>query len=207
MERPLLLTLVVTGAGLVAGAVLYQVILDDASPRAQADVQMKLDCIERARSFTEYPLLWLGEEFQGYELVTCERVQTPVKYDLEGNVREPATDYFDFVYGECTPPEGEWSCAVPLQVSNAPPCGPTLAPEVVEKHTVVRGVTAAVRTDSSVSIATDDVRVSIFPPGGPAEVEANALAAAEALAGVNDLAAGIEPSSSLDLDLGESPAC
>jgi hypothetical protein len=204
VKRPLFLALAVSAAGLAAGAVLYRVILDDASPRAQADVQMKIDCIERARSFTEYPLLWLGEEFQGYELVTCERRQTPVKYDLEGNVREPATDYFDFVYGECTPPEGEWSCAVPLQVSNAPPCGPALASEVIGKHVVVRGVTAVVRTDSSVSIATDGVRVSIFPPGGPPGAEANALAAAAALTGVNDLAAGIEPSGSLDLDLGES---
>lgn len=168
---------------------------------------MKLDCIERARAFSEYPLLWLGEEFQGYELVTCQRAQTPVKYDLEGNVREPATDYFDFVYGECTPPEGEWSCAVPLQVSNAPPCGPALAPEVVEKSVEVRGVTAVVRADSSVSIATEDVRVSIFPPGGPGEAEANALEAAAALTGVNALAGAVHPASPLDLDLGESPAC
>src|SRR5438270_12301665 len=70
------------------------------------------DCVQIAYQFNDYPLVFLGPQFQGLPLTGCQRDVTPDKYDLDGSVREPATDMFSFIYGTCKlPPGDEARCA------------------------------------------------------------------------------------------------
>src|SRR6266581_1995367 len=75
------------------------------------------NCVQIANEFSDYPLVFLGPQFQGLPLTGCQRDVTPDKYDLDGSVREPATDMFSFIYGtRKLPPGDEARCAPPVQV-------------------------------------------------------------------------------------------
>src|SRR5829696_4341066 len=64
--------------------------------------------IDAARQFDGYPLYWLGDRFE--------------RWDLE-HVEVSPTSFSTFVYGRCTPHGAdEPSCSPPLQVQKSSPC-------------------------------------------------------------------------------------
>ena len=167
-------------------------------PKASAD---RLACDQLVQSFDAYPLANLGEEFEGLSLTGCNRVQTPAKYDQQGNVREPAMDFVNFFYGTCVPPPTGEGCTLPVQVSVQPPCGPSL--EIEEGAVKVRGADVNLKSDGSVRIETGGYKVSVFTGRLPDKLDKTqrrdkALRAVASLRGANQLAARLSPSMALD---------
>lgn len=73
-----------------------------------------------AAQFDGYPLLWLGESFEGLPLTTVIRA---VASDDPNSPTSTAQDGFYFIYGDCTPPPvDEGGCAPPLTVFVQPRC-------------------------------------------------------------------------------------
>ena len=103
-----------------------------------------------ARQFDEYPLYWVGERFEQWDLVH-------VGLDTPG--------YFvTFIYGDCTPTGGEQpSCTPPLQIQVSPLC-PNLdayAQAPIWKQRRIRG--APVGTiDSAPVLFTRGAKIKVY---------------------------------------------
>ena len=66
--------------------------------------------VQAARKFERFPLYWVGESFEGFDLVHVDGLDRP-------------GDFVSFIYGECTPHDGEQpSCIPPLQIQVFPLC-------------------------------------------------------------------------------------
>jgi len=109
--------------------------------------------------FTDFPLYWLGDEFQGYPLESIVRhVFSP---DLGKH-----EDAVSLLYGSCELPEGEGGCAPPVQVIIAPYC--MVPPELVGNGTrpvgvePVRGGAEAVMVGGGLRIWTGPATVKIY---------------------------------------------
>jgi hypothetical protein len=169
-----------------------------APPKASAD---RLACDQLVQSFDAYPLANLGDAFEGLPLSGCMRDQAPVRYDQAGGVLQPAVDFVSFFYGTCVPPPTGEGCALPVQVSVQPPCGPSL--EIEEGAVKIRGADVNLKFDGSVRIETPGYKVSIFIgrlPDKPDKTQRRdkALRAVASLRGANQLAARLSPSVALD---------
>jgi hypothetical protein len=84
--------------------------------------------IEAAEEFDGYPLYWVGERFERWDLVHVD-------------LSRPA-QFTTFIYGECTPTgEDEPSCEPPLQIQVYPLCAhlATVARAPIWKRRSVRG--------------------------------------------------------------------
>jgi len=158
-------------------------------------------CRALVAGFQDYPLVYLGEEFEGMPLTTCMRTQTAAtSYGV------PATDFVTFIYGTCTLDfsEPDPSCAPPLQI-HVDSCMPVPVVAVPSGETR-RGVdTAFLNRGSSVFAEASRFNVQISAAVGDSAInQALALRAFDALRGANPLAAGIGVGSPLTA-LGEAP--
>jgi hypothetical protein len=74
-------------------------------------------------TFPDFPVLWLGEEFHGYNLTAAQRDN----YTLPG--REGIrVDRLGMVYGTCEKTPGDWGCVPPVVLSiHAPGTNPCAA--------------------------------------------------------------------------------
>lgn len=111
----ILLPLVVGLASLAGGWFVRPMVFGSTSSPAQANAGLEA-CHALIVSFTAYPLVYIGDNFDGLPLNQCERRQTSgTPYGI------PPTDQVIFIYGTCTPtgpPEDDApSCLPPLQVS------------------------------------------------------------------------------------------
>jgi hypothetical protein len=166
------------------------------------------DCVQVAREFTAYPLAFLGPDFQGLPLTACQRHATPAQYNLDGSVRQPATDSFGFAYGICVPDDPEGRCPAPVSVIIYPPCGPTLVEQAATEKARIRGVEVMVTLDGSLRIEGRNFQVSIHAHAGDYQAsKQQAIEAVQALHGANALAAGLRPESNLDVGLGGNTVC
>ncbi len=202
--RAWLTVLAVLLASVGAGALLRSRVFDTATPPAAS--AERLACDQLIQSFDAYPLFNLGEEFEGLPLARCTRSQTPAKFDQEGNVREPATDFVFFIYGECTPPPTGEGCVPPIQVFSDPPCGPKLVEAAKSGIVQVRGASVIVKLDGSVRIENPGYSVTIYAttasdPVDKASQTDTALRAAAALRGANALAAQLSSGQALDANV------
>jgi hypothetical protein len=125
------------------------------------------DALKEALEFDAYPLLWLGEEFEGFYLMNFVRFQD-----------ESGFDVVYLVYGECEPAAGmlEPSCVPPLSISTtAPGWVPDpgqISDDVGGPLTTERGVNSRTLGDGPV-LWTGGVVVTIF---ANSELEQEALA-------------------------------
>jgi hypothetical protein len=116
--------------------------------------------IEDARAFDEYPVYWLGEEFDGLPL-------TNISYTHRENT-------VFFAYGDCEPPK-DGGCAPPLEIiiepcrQNPPGRYATSLDSLVE----IRGAKAALQREFV--LWTGEVAVTIFAERELAVEAANAL--------------------------------
>lgn len=128
---------------------------------------------EEAERFPDYPLLWLGERFAGYNLQAIVRQ----KYDPPAGIpAHEAMNSVGFAYGDCTIPEGGRACPVPLVVMIEPAC--LTRPESIATGMragpleSVRGGAQLLRfRDGHVRLWTGRVSISIDAPVDPALVD------------------------------------
>jgi hypothetical protein len=98
--------------------------------------------VQQAKGFTDFPLLWLGEVFQGYPLTAFLRQKSETQ------------DAVYLIYGTCQAPSGmdEPSCVPPVEVvtnaAGAVPSPDKVDDRVAGKPTTVRGVTSRVLSGS-----------------------------------------------------------
>jgi hypothetical protein len=78
-----------------------------------------------ASAFADYPLYWFGPSFRGFNLQTIQHV----KYTAPEGATPATMDRFTFIYGRCTPDEGQNRCAPPAYIHVQPACA--VKPEVV----------------------------------------------------------------------------
>jgi len=83
-----------------------------------ADTRMEWTLAD-ARTFNEYPVYYLGQEYQGLPLVQVIRIDWPGSFPDDPELNRPDHEVI-FIYGDCTIPPGEESCPVPLSVSVRP---------------------------------------------------------------------------------------
>ncbi len=144
---------------------------------------------EDVKAFRDYPLLWLGESFAGYNLQWIGHVKggRPGERD--------ARDAVTFVYGTCTPYDSsEPSCPAPITVHVRPLCSVTPAsiPEAfVLTREKARGRAELVRfRDGHVMLWTEDISVEMHLVAAPERVD-DAIAALRGV-GWTSLRAGAE---------------
>ena len=109
--------------------------------------------VEEARAFSEFPLYWLGEVYEGLELTTL----------LGGK------NNFTFLYGKCVVrPAGEGGCPQPFQVYVQPLCDsrPGTAHPMVHAGELftLRGALAQEYTDGHLQLGIGSVSVTLFGP-------------------------------------------
>jgi hypothetical protein len=131
--------------------------------------------VSAAREFNGYPLYWLGERFERWDL---ERV------DIRSN------GFSTFIYGDCTPQgEDEPSCAPPLQLQVQPLCAhlTEVARAPIWQTRRIRG--APVGTiDSAPVLFTRSVQIKVYRgQGSDAGLPIRALRALRSMNGVPPL--------------------
>src|SRR5919108_3741305 len=100
------------------------------------------------RAFDAYPLYWVGERFERWELTTV---------DLD------APGFVTFIYGTCTPVGDDRGCSPPLQIQVSPLCRhlDVVARTPIWKRRQVRG--APVGTiDSAPVLFTSGSQVKVY---------------------------------------------
>ena len=203
-RRKLLLTSFVLVTFVAAGVFARLQLASETDPPAvEADVSKATACKDLAKSFRDYALIWLGDEFSGLKLTTCMHDVSPA-FAPSGTVVTPATDSFTFIYGDCEPPPGVPSCPAPLQITIQSPCDALipLAESVKREKHSVRGAVADVMADGTLVVVVDEVRVSVFSPGDSYEAAKSAsISAVENLRGVNDVAADLTLDGDLKVNL------
>ena len=200
------LPIAILGMGLGVAVLLVGGKVVNTIPPAEADK----NCAQVAAEFGDYALVSPGQEFQGLPATACYRVTSPAKFDRDGTVREPATDFFVFIYGDCVIPEGEEACTPPVQVIVDPPCADTpLAEHLKAEKVKVRGHDVDVKTDASVRIETKDWKATLYAAdsGDYEKSKQRALQLAAALKGANAVAAELTVDKSFDTKIKESRVC
>jgi hypothetical protein len=134
--------------------------------------------IEAARQFDRYPLYWVGEHFEGWDLEDVD--VTAVKSDERGRRREVAV----FRYGTCElTVSNDGSCGVPLVIEIRPFCA---QPNAVESGRQIRGAPLNFSYMAGDPVLyTDRVRITVFT--GEGATHGMALRALRALRSVNDV--------------------
>ena len=107
--------------------------------------------VEEARAFSEFPLYWLGEMYEGLELTTLLGVKNVVT----------------FMYGKCVI-KGDGGCAQPFQVIIRPLClsRPGTKNPMVHAGELfsLRGALAQEYTDGHLELGIGSVSVTLFGP-------------------------------------------
>lgn len=166
-------------------------------------------CIEQARTFTDYPLLFAGPSVLGYPLTWCDHMMTKTRHAPDGQVSHPGGDAWHFSYGTCTIPEGRENCQVPITIT-IDPCALIVDGHIIPKagrparSMPVRGAQADVSQDGVLSFEQPPHIISIYAPQGGSTDErvGNAAAIANALIPANPPASALSAGAPLTATLG-----
>lgn len=187
-NRSLVFLALIALGSLAAGWWLREALSGRTEP-ASADIAV-VKCEELVRTFDAYPLLYLGDSFEGLPLVGCDRRQS-----AGTDYGRPPTDSFAFVYGTCTIKPGQSACAVPLSVILYPRCDPPPPTDPGIPTEAIRGSEAKVLRTGALFVETPRYTVKIS--AGNAAGAALARRAFLELRGANPLAAGLTPNKPL----------
>ncbi|MEX2246340.1 MAG: hypothetical protein WEC75_06605 [Dehalococcoidia bacterium] len=148
-----------------------------------AEAEAKLTrCHDVADTFEAYPLVYLGDSFEGLPLTYCARKQT-----AGSEYGRPPTDRFVFIYGDCVIEPQRDSCSPPLQVTIYPRCGPQLAGGVIRTE-LIRETTTRILATPAFFVETQNYNVKVSGGSRTNEGEDLARRAVEQLRGANALA-------------------
>jgi hypothetical protein len=103
---------------------------DSITPGAEAALEFPSRMtIDQAQTFQDYPVFWVGEEFEGLPVTSIHHE----RYSPPAGIAQPDTDSVDVVYGDCTPTGSPPTCVPPVQIQSTPYCllPPTMAAEGV----------------------------------------------------------------------------
>jgi hypothetical protein len=178
-----------------AGASGFLLLRSDAQPPA-ATAQDTAGSFD-ATSFDEFPLLSLGDEFEGLPL-------THVVHQVGG----PSGDQqmITFIYGDCVMKNPDTPCPAPLQVTNYSSCGPDIASQTLRDQIEVRGVaTRHYGPHGHLFLKTQSSKAIII--SSALDNEDQAVRAARALVGHNTLAKALRKQDRLDKTVGKGKAC
>lgn len=155
--------------------------VQEAVPEALAQDEQHLT-VQQLREFPDFPVFWLGEEFQGLPLMNIQ-----YRYDVgpPDRIRPPA-GVVVIIYGDCEPdPGSEGSCPAPLTVFTDAPClnKPSLLAESARQGPPfeIRGAQAQWALSGHLFLYTGESGIQIISTIGD-EV---ALDAADTLVGAN----------------------
>jgi hypothetical protein len=113
--------------------------------------------IDELKAFDEFPVYWVGDEFDGLQLEQIIRVN----HVRAAETIAPSENTVVLIYGSCDPAPSE-SCSPPLSVRVEPSCGRpryTVGDDGVAYE--IRGTLAA-GSGRPVTLWTEDVAVSVF---------------------------------------------
>lgn len=118
------------------------------------------------RTFNEYPVYYLGQQYQGLPLTEVIRLDWPGSFPDDPKLNRPDHSVI-FIYGDCEIPPGDESCPAPLAVNVQPESevpdaavrGKNGPPECV------RGALVQHLKSGSLLLRTQDVVVSITGVG------------------------------------------
>jgi hypothetical protein len=141
--------------------------------------------IQGAKEFTRFPLYWVGERFEKWNLTHIEGLDRP-------------DDFVAFSYGTCTPSGGgdEQSCTLPLEIQVSRLCAhlDAVASSPIWRHRRIRG--APVGTiDSAPVLFTRGAQVKVY--GGEGSDSGLPLRALHALRSINRIPPVIGPTGAI----------
>lgn len=201
--------LVILSAPLIfLGAVCLATAGCDSSDEVTATPQLARE----VQSFDEFPVFWLGDEYDvdgdgnRERLVSARFRVNPERRDsTTGEALRPAWRSYTISYGPCDPGPGEDTCALPLTMTFQEPCSwYALHPIPVTPQRTVRGVEAIVRANGAVRIKTEGALIIINASGkDEAAMAANALRIAEDLEGANSKSEFLAPGSDFPVQPGD----
>lgn len=186
MKRAIVLASCVTA--LAVASVIMTAFRGQQDTRSEKAAEALEACHTMLRDMDDYPLVFLGEEFEGLPLVWCHRKQTSgTSYGI------PPTDQVIFVYGTCTPTGGdEASCLPPLQVHVYPPCQELAFDPGTTRTTSIRWTDTFILTNGNPYVLTSTYHAKISAGRG-----GRAIHAVGGLRGANALAAPITAAADL----------
>lgn len=123
----------------------------------------RLDGLDRARSFEGYTLYYAGESFEGDDLGFA---------GLGPGSGRGVDRAWSFIYGDCTPPEGEGGCAPPLEIQNWSICArfPALYRQPAPRTSPLGGAQALRIGGGGLDVYTGRTTVVIFGGDGSSVV-------------------------------------
>ncbi len=194
MIRPrVVLVFCVCAVAAIAPALVVQCDTGQPVTTARAGYLSKMT-VDELSAFDRFPVLWLGEEFEGLPLTAIQ-----YRYVPSGEGHGPM-ERVDLVYGDCEP-AADNGCPAPLQVSVYPECGPSVADSVKRERIQVRGVNADRYFTGHLAVETTSNRIVIISAGPAAGADAQSERAANALRGANTIARSLTISDDLSMAL------
>jgi hypothetical protein len=116
-----------------------------------ADGTSKAD-VEQARRFDAFPLYWTGQRFEKWELEAIDGLDGPARL-------------VTFIYGTCTPHDGdEPSCVPPIEIQLSPLCShlDVVAARPIWRHRRIREAPVGSNPDGAPVLFSSRAQVKVY---------------------------------------------
>jgi hypothetical protein len=108
--------------------------------------------VGQARRFEAFPLYWAGPQFEKWELEAIDGLNGPAKF-------------VTFIYGTCTPHDGdEPSCVPPIEIQLSPLCShlDVVAARPIWRHRRIRGAPVGSNPDGAPVLFSSRAQVKVY---------------------------------------------
>jgi hypothetical protein len=108
--------------------------------------------VQQARRFDAFPLYWVGPRFEQWELEAIDGLDGPAKF-------------VTFIYGTCTPHDGdEPSCVPPIEIQVSPLCShlDVVAARPIWRRRLVRGAPVGSNPDGAPVLFSSGAQVKVY---------------------------------------------
>jgi hypothetical protein len=108
--------------------------------------------VNKAKRFEAFPLYWAGPRFEKWELEAIDGLDGPAKY-------------VTFMYGTCTPHDGdEPSCVPPIEIQLSPLCFhlDVVAARPIWRHRRIRGAPVGSNPDGAPVLFSSGAQVKVY---------------------------------------------
>jgi len=108
--------------------------------------------VTQARRFDEFPLYWAGPRFERWDLKAIDGLAGPARF-------------VTFIYGTCTPHDGdEPSCVPPIQIQLSPLCFhlDVVAARPIWRHRRIRGAPVGSNPDGAPVLFSSRAQVKVY---------------------------------------------
>jgi hypothetical protein len=108
--------------------------------------------VEQARHFEAFPLYWVGQRFEKWELEAIDGLDGPAQF-------------VTFIYGTCTPHDGdEPSCVPPIEIQLSPLCThlDVVAARPIWRYRRIRGAPVGSNPDGAPVLFSSRAQVKVY---------------------------------------------